>query len=199
MSDVGGRVPMRKQPTPPSRSHSCAAAARSPCPADESLHSATLTLPGTFQNPLGTGPPKRFPRCPQLHRGISDHARLRRSRINPKTILHKAHSPILKLSRIVPWHAKSSHNNHGTKPGALHTPKTSPTPTITTGHPRQHPPTKEAEQNPRRFTTKLTILTNQARVLRLQISRLAIVGLSTFFRPLQPTPTTHQTPPPPET
>lgn len=48
---------MRKKPTPTSRSHSCAVAARSPCAAGESLHSATLTLPGAFQNPLGIGPP----------------------------------------------------------------------------------------------------------------------------------------------
>lgn len=57
MSDPGGRGRTRKQPTPPSRSHSCAVAARSPCAAGESLHSATLTLPGAFQNPLGIGPP----------------------------------------------------------------------------------------------------------------------------------------------
>lgn len=57
ISDVGGRVPMRKKPTPTSRSHSCAAAPRSPCAAGESLHSPTLTLPGAFQNPLGIGPP----------------------------------------------------------------------------------------------------------------------------------------------
>ncbi len=48
---------MRKKPTPTSRSHSCAAAPRSPCAAGESLHSPTLTLPGAFQNPLGIGPP----------------------------------------------------------------------------------------------------------------------------------------------
>ena len=63
--------------------------------------------------------PKRFPRRPQLHCGIGDHAGFRHSQIIPQTILNKPDNPLPKNFYIVPWHAKSSHKNLGTKPGML--------------------------------------------------------------------------------